>query len=287
METMRHFRQASIPGPAPAVLLLRLEGEIARWRRGDGGRDRGQADGWHSKSCPVFGAPSRGTAPSERKSDGEGERGVGLALAKTRERSARSVMKQLILFLATTAVSFCGTLHYQVTVDTTGLGSGFLDLQFNPGSPGGQAATATVTNFVPWGGVSGVPATSGSVTGTLAGGNLVLTNTAGMDPNRYHQAIDFGNSLSLLVTFAGPLLDNPAGTGIDTAFEISLLSASGAFLLANRPIVRIDLFSDGTASSIVFVDGGSADPTEPGIPEPKTFGLFATGLALLAWRRRS
>lgn len=196
-------------------------------------------------------------------------------------------MKKLILFLAAAAVSFAGTLHYQVTVDTTGLGSGFLDFQFNPGSPGGQTATAAVTNFVPAGGVPGVPTTSGSVTGTLAGGNLVLTNTAGVDPNAYRQAITFGSTLSLLVTFAGPLLDNPAGTGIGTAFEISLLSDSGAFLLANRPIVHIELFSDGTTSSIVFVDGGSADLVAPGVPEPATLGLCAAGLALLAWRRRS
>lgn len=194
-------------------------------------------------------------------------------------------MKRMILLPMAVAVSFAGTLHYQVTIDTTGLGSGFIDLQFNPGSPGGQAATATVTNFVPLGGVTGVPVTSGSVTGSLAGGDLVLTNTAGVDPNSYRQAITFGNTLSLMVTFAGPLLDNPSGTGVDTEFVISLLSANGEFLLALGPIVYIDLLSDGTSSSIVFVDGGSADPVT--VAEPATLGLFAAGCALLAWRRRS
>lgn len=196
-------------------------------------------------------------------------------------------MKKLILLLATAAISFAGTVSYQVTIDTTGLGSGFLDLQFNPGSAGGQTATASITNFVPSGGLSGSPTTTGSVTGTLAGGNLVLTNTAGLDPNTFLQAITFGDTLSLLVTFAGPLLDSPAGTGVDTAFFISLLSATGDFLLAAGPVVQIDLISDGSTSASVFVDGGSADLVTSAVPEPATFGLFATGFALLAWRRRS
>ena len=101
-------------------------------------------------------------------------------------------MKKILLLLAASAAAFAGTVSYQVTVDTTGLGSGFVEFQFNPGSAGGQSATASLFGFVPLGGLSGSPSTSGAATGTLAGNNVVLTNTAGANPNSYLQGITFG-----------------------------------------------------------------------------------------------
>lgn len=194
-------------------------------------------------------------------------------------------MKKLIPLLALAALAYAGPVSYQVSIDTTGLGSGFLDIQFQPGSTGGQTATASVTAFVPVAGLTGTPLTTGSVTGTLAANNLTLTNTAGIAPNTYIQNITFGNLLTFLVTFSGDLLDNPTGTGVDSVFSIALLSGE-SFLLVDGPVIQVDLFSNGTAAGTAFVDGAGVDPAGAPVPEPGTLGLLAAGLGVLALTRR-
>lgn len=70
------------------------------------------------------------------------------------------------------AVPASADVAYAVTVDTSSLNgtAGFQEFQFNPGNATSQPATAQVINFTSAGGMlTGPPANSGDVSGTLPG----------------------------------------------------------------------------------------------------------------------
>src|SRR5438045_3371420 len=106
-----------------------------------------------------------------------------------------------VAFALTTFVAQAAPLQFQVTIDTSSIGGtgGSLDIQFNPGLPPSDAATATVSTFAPVANIGGAPAVIGDVSGDLTT-TLALTNSTPF--NDYFQAFTYGSRISFLLTIS-------------------------------------------------------------------------------------
>ena len=116
------------------------------------------------------------------------------------------------------------TVSYKLTVDTSSQAgrSGYVDLQFGPGclgeicNPAAQNAFATVSGFKTDGNLLAFDETDPNdlaigTTGTLD--TVVKFDNQTATPSDFSQAITFGKSLSLLISFSGPAIDAPWNTG--------------------------------------------------------------------------
>jgi MYXO-CTERM domain-containing protein len=175
---------------------------------------------------------------------------------------------------------------YDVSIDTTSIAaqSGFLDLQFNPGTATALAATATVSGFLA-GGTLGSPTVDGSVTGALPG-TLVFGN--GTPFNAVLQPLTpFGTAFSFRVSFDGAFAS--ASTGVGTTFSLGVLGPDPDYppLLGANPDGRSLLFELGPGN-ITYTTFDASIGVTP-VPEPAAWMLVVGGLALLALiaRRRA
>jgi hypothetical protein len=176
--------------------------------------------------------------------------------------------------------------------------SGYVDLQFNAFS-GAQAATVTIFDFSTNGVLGGCPPTDGCVFGDVTGGigpsqSLIIQNgaTDNSGMNDFTQGITFGTNISFLVTFSGPAVSAPDGSGGGT-FSLTYYDTNfNPLLSANGPggaslTVTVDPF--GVLSPITYSDAnGAFDTSFMETPEPASFFLvFGALTALGLWRNRA
>jgi hypothetical protein len=176
--------------------------------------------------------------------------------------------------------------QYHVVLDTTKLvGSGWLDLQFNPGQAGATAAFADLTHFsgqLPFG---QSPVLTGSVTGNL-NNHAAFSNQSAY--NDLFQAVNFGQVLSFDLRFSGAFLNTAGSFG--TSFGLSLYGADQSSLLGNPDaasgsLLTFELMPAGASgqfakvSPIVF---DHAMLSVSAVPEPAEWLLLLAGLAMLS-----
>lgn len=196
-------------------------------------------------------------------------------------------LKYLIfsLILLATGSAFASQMTYEVYANTTVISgqSGYLDFQFNPGN-NAQAATATVMNFSPYGGVlTGPSSATGTVNGDLPT-TVTLGNTAAW--NDYFQGFIFANLLHFSVRLDGPALTAPNGTaGSGSEFGFSMYAADGFTpLLTQDPngfAMTASVMPDGT--TVARYDYG---PNTSAVPEPSTYALLCISLGVVGYARR-
>lgn len=170
----------------------------------------------------------------------------------------RSIFKLALLTAVLSASSASAAVSYMVNIDTSSVNgtSGFIDFQFNPGNASSQAATIQVVNFDPDGGtLTGVPAVTGNVSGTLPG---VLTFANSTALNEYFQGFTYGTRISFTVVLSGPAIDAPNGTATaGSTFSISLFDAGQNPILTNQAalsgaVAQIDINLNGTTTATAF-----------------------------------
>ncbi len=208
----------------------------------------------------------------------------------TATRTPRPTMLILVTGLMLT---LAGPVHamvvdYAVTLNTSALmgTSGFLDLQFNPGTiPGTPEAEAAISLFGGDAVLQNIGPTNGTgdVTGALPG-DLLFHNSTQF--NDFFQELTFGSSTSFHVHFSGGFLS--ALSGAHTAFSVSLYDADGI-----SPLLTTDL--SGALTIFDLAPGGEITPVilnpsvvaVAAVPLPAAAVLFPTGLSLFAIARRA
>lgn len=132
---------------------------------------------------------------------------------------------------------------------------------------------------------AGYIAASASVTSLLAGRTFTLNveNTSTQPPN---QAVTDNATLAnfrVSLTGGGDVLGS--GTGVDlfrlTATSSLLPGSNNLFYSAQAQNKALTT----TAGNTNFASGPTTNPTPPGVPEPSTFALLGTGVAMLLYRR--
>lgn len=189
----------------------------------------------------------------------------------------------LVLLGALSISAAHAALVYQIDVDTTSISgtSGFVDLQFNPGTAAAPSATATVTAFS----VSGAPAQFGGFTDLT--GDVVLLAPVMLpsfgNSTVFNDALGqatFGSLLHLQVSFDGPWLN--ASGNVATGFSLFLLGQNFDALLPGDPggaVAQIDLVPGGLVS-VTNLAGAPVSVSQ--VPLPASWALMMGGLTLLA-----
>lgn len=176
--------------------------------------------------------------------------------------------------------------QYHVVLDTSKLvGSGWLDLQFNPGQASATAAIADLTHFSGQLSSGQSPILSGSVIGDLAG-NAAFSNQGAY--NDLFQAVNFGQVFSFNLRFSGAFLNSSGSVG--TRFALSLYGADQVSLLGNPDAVSgsllsFELMPAATAGQFGQVTNTVFDTTMlsvSAVPEPSEWLLMLLGFAMLA-----
>lgn len=190
------------------------------------------------------------------------------------------------LMAAAASLSQAGTIGFIANVNTSTLNgtSGFVDFQFNRGNNPALNIAAVISGFAP-NSLTGSPANSGDVTGTLPG-TVTINNTAGF--NEYFQGINFGNSISFLLTLTGPGVGGSAAFGSD--FGIALFDSAQNPVLTSDPngfIGIVDIAPNGSVSTTQFPNGNQRSViTLTQTPEPGTCAVAGLGLAVLTLCRK-
>lgn len=197
-------------------------------------------------------------------------------------------IRHLICALATMGLMLNASAdsQYHVVLDTTKLiGSGWLDLQFNPGQAGATSAFADLTHLSSKYPFGDSPILTGLVTGDLSS-KAVFSNQSAY--NDLFQALNFGQVISFDLRFSGAFLNTPGSFG--TSFGLSLYGADQVSLLGNpdaasgslltfelMPANAIGQF--GTVKPVVF---DNAMLSVSAVPEPAEWLLLLAGFAVLA-----
>jgi hypothetical protein len=183
-----------------------------------------------------------------------------------------------------------GTVAFQIRVDTSPLqtlGSGFIDLQLNPGATDALAVQQLFTTFQS-DRVVGAATLTGAASGSLsAPGGAMLQNQTSF--NDIFQEMAWGSFFSFYTCLCGPGIGGSAITG--TTFSLSLFGPdSFTPLLTTNPdgsLAHIDINPDGSVTPATFADDAgvkrAAIQDAAPCPEPASGAglLELAGIALL------
>jgi len=191
----------------------------------------------------------------------------------------------LLLFAVAASAS---PVTYVVTVNTSSIAGdqGSLDFNFNPGPLETQAASLQILGFSSDGSLAGSPQLAGDVSGTLPS-TVTFDNETGF--NDYFDGFTYDSTLSFEVTLYGTALSSPDGVSTSgSAFAFSMFSdAAGTIPVLTTDttdgfafLVNINL--DGLTTVTDYSDQTTVGSQTSVTPEPKSFLLLATGLAIPA-----
>ena len=175
-------------------------------------------------------------------------------------------------------------ISYEVSVDTSSLlgTDGYVDFQFNPGSPApSDPGSAILTDFDTDGALTTAASPFGDVTGSFPG-TVTINNTDVV--NEYTPGIIYGSFFDVFVTLDVPVVSGSAASG--NTFTLDVEDSNFNSLLGDFPAVEVDLDATTGNPTITNNSSGAADvaPT----PEPASLFLMATGVVgLVASRRRN
>ena len=188
-------------------------------------------------------------------------------------------------------IASAGPITYNVTVDTSSITGtdGSLDFNFNPGTLVTQAASLEILDFTSDGTLAGnCPCITGDVTGQLPA-TLTFNNDTAF--NDYFDNFTFGTTLLFQVSLYGPALSSPDGVSTSgSTFAFSMFSDLAGTVPALTTdttegfAFTIDVNLDGTTTVNNYSSQTSVGPASPpvsGVPEPGSFALMGTALALL------
>jgi hypothetical protein len=179
------------------------------------------------------------------------------------------------------------SITYQINVNTSGLSgtTGYLDFQFDPGTPPFDAGSATITGFTGNGTLGAALPDIGVVSGTLPG-TVVIDNTQAA--NEYTQAYTYESFFDVFVTLSIPSVSGNAAGGNSFTLDVED-SGFNPLLSSSFPAVEIDLDAT-TGNPAVINNTSSSNPngyaSVSATPEPATFALLGIGFAFVAWHRR-
>lgn len=186
----------------------------------------------------------------------------------------------LAMCLSAASAAWANPVTYYITANTASIqgASGYLDFQFNPGTPVNFTATANLINFLSDGTLGSALTPIGDASGTLP----TVSFDNAQASNEYTQAFTFGTWLSFQVNLAWiePTADSP------TSFLFTLYDNSTPIpntLLAPGAVVELDINPDGSTTPITA--SGFTAGTSSAVPEPGTLWLLIPGLALAGWKR--
>jgi hypothetical protein len=188
-----------------------------------------------------------------------------------RSLSAAFLIVGVLALLSAATASAQAT--YIVTVNTSSLPGGtkgFVDFQFNPGSPSSQEATAQIQSFTTDGALDtsltnpfafGNPGTVGNASGTLPG-TVTLDNgcaTVCSADNEYLEGIDFGTTITFVLQLNGPAVTSPNPAAGESSFFLYFYNLAGtATLLSNNAVTGVAAEVDVAPTGIVTTGFGFA-----------------------------
>lgn len=195
---------------------------------------------------------------------------------------ARRALAALILSgAAATGWAAPITSWYHVDLDTSAYsGTGWLDLQFNPGMDGAPPATASIRNFS--GVASGDFMADGAVSGSLPGPVVIGNDTIF---NSLFSAVGLGSRFGFDLGITSD--DAGAGAPAGSTFSVALYGADQVTALGapdpfQGSLLRFELGAGGIG--VVLSDAQLA--SVEALPEPGTLMLLAPALGLLGLVRR-
>ncbi len=174
--------------------------------------------------------------------------------------------------------------YYHVVLDTSAYaGTGWLDLQFNPGMGTAPYASATLSNFA--GAIDGalLPDVQGAVSGSLAG-TVRFENTTAF--NALFQALVLGGGFSFDLSFAGAALDAPGAP--QTLFSLALYGTDQMTALGNAEPFTNSLLRFDIGGGVLATVGDADMAQVTAVPEPGTLLLMVLCMMVaVAVRRRA
>lgn len=193
----------------------------------------------------------------------------------------------LVLFQPFAATSAASVYH--ISVDTSSLfgSTGFIDLQFNPGTVAAPAALATLTGFSGDATLNSGVVVDGSASGALPG---ALNFVNDMPFNAVLQPVTFGNAFDFRINFSGAYETVLSGPG--TRFSLALLDTANNSLASVDPagtILQFELMPGGNISPANFAAdtfGTASVVTLTAVPVPAALPLLMSALALLGFTGR-
>lgn len=194
--------------------------------------------------------------------------------------SLRRALLALALGACASLASAASTFH--VELDTSSFAStGWIDMQFNPGSPSSPLAQASLSGFTGFGD-PGTAQLSGNASGSLAGGYTFVNNDAGGLNGLFH-AVNFGGKIGFDVTFSGAA---DPGADFGSAFSVALYNqAQDALLGTNDPSGSLVLLNWTPAGTVVPAMLNNTINTSvtavTAVPEAETWLMLGAGLALV------